>query len=281
MEKNESTWWPTEPENSFLGYLFSGEPKEEVIQGYLKNGVNLNSIRGGDRTLLMHAILKAVDTDNDFPAIKLIDLGADISIIWPDGSCALDEAITFHRPGIVKRLLDAGANPNFVHGHFSWSLLDKADLDLYYHGFETPEGQTIPNEYFRTRMEVIVDLLKKYGAKPFDELRTDTLMYWLNMFSNETTGLCTLFGYIEIEKLGVPVPIVNSFTRWKNTFWDSWQIDYGPRPPAFDRKSHNDLGETIAREIRKYLSDDIKFQYFYIDPDAERNGGRDIKHLDI
>jgi TPR repeat protein len=257
IEASTFKMWPTEPENSFLEYLFSKEPQEEVIQEYLRKGVNLNTVRGDSpddkETLLMTVIYDCDEDNHDFPAIKLIDLGADVSFITPDGSCALSQAVSGHRPEIVKRLLDAGANPNFMVDYsFDGSLLDKANVDWGYH----EQGGIFNGEEhvaWSDRLEIIVKTLTEYGAKPGEELRADKPVYWLRMNGFDPTGLTTLWGHIEIEKLGVPADVIGTFHYWKSTYWDSWQDAWGPKPPTFNREFHNKLGDTVAREIRKYL----------------------------
>jgi ankyrin repeat protein len=97
------------------------------ITNAIKQGANINAIDGGGETALTKVFLKFNyefwDEERDYaietliePTIsvaqKLLEHGADVNLYGSDGYNALQYAALSRNAGLIKFLLDNGANPN-------------------------------------------------------------------------------------------------------------------------------------------------------------------------
>jgi hypothetical protein len=125
----------------------------------------------------------------------------------------------------------------------------------------------------------IVEILKRFGAKNLDDLRTSEVSRWLKIFAaNSETGLITGGGYIEIDSIKeVPNELKTDFKKWLSSHWDSYpNKSFKDKPEDFDREDHNQWGRRLAKEIKSYLSQEIKVHLLTIDAEDERKFRRNV-----
>ena len=148
--------------------LCSENPRPEKIRELVKGGADIS----GD--FLKDAIFTMIprrDDDGtlcgkmpDFGIFKLlVELGADVNFEDEDSFNCLFEASLSWSPGLVKLLLDLGANPNSISPCMNQSILDYVRSDRFYEETHNSAG----GEKY---LGQIVCLLEDCGAKSYSEL---------------------------------------------------------------------------------------------------------------
>ncbi len=235
------------------------DPNEKTIRSLVEQGANINAIDSGGDSLLMD-VVSAVKYGLDIKFVQLlIDLGADVNHEDEGFNCLFEAWFTF-RPDLFELLLKAGANPNCVSSSSPESLLDWTESDLYY---EEREGR-----YDTDPMFEMVELLKKYGAKPMSEIYVHKPEKFLRVCSGYPDGLRTLHGYIRIED----IPHVSNNTI---TLWNQWLAEDPTKKKQYESwdsrinsadfqllKIHTEKGLQLSKELRKLVDKEIEVTYY-------------------
>ena len=275
-------WRENELDNQLMLELASDNPWEERIRELVHLGANVNSVERGE-SILMDALEMTNnygDAENkclDLRFIRLlVELGADVNFISEDGESPIMSACFTHRWEPVECMLQLGANPNHIFDGDT-SPLSWADTDQYYH------DKISPDEVASANLKRTVELLDQYGAKYRDDIFTERVAHWLQIFAVYPTGLMTIWGNIQIDSIqGVSDELAGEFKSWHDSNWDSWpDIDWDKMPKDFDRKRHNEWGRHLGKKIRSLLSENIKVEYFFVDADCEAKRIRSVTHETI
>jgi ankyrin repeat protein len=150
-------------DNKLIHEFLNKKIDKEKIHSLLAQGANIHSIDSLGNSLLMNIIACQDYNGVNLDAIQfLIDLGIDINYTDDEGTNCLYIACLSQSAELVEFLLKAGVNPN-CNFEPNESLLDWADFDQWFcatdYGKESGE-----------RMQIIVELLIKYGAKHSKDL---------------------------------------------------------------------------------------------------------------
>lgn len=279
---SEHRWRDADLDNELLKELASKPPSEERIRELVRQGADVNSVKGGD-SVLTDAVTMLLDgLDQEYVRL-LIELGADVRWQSDEGNCALYEACLSHDPKTVAFILEHGADPNVVLD-LSESMLDWAEFDLWFHEREMA-GEPSDSDHARWAggMARIVSLLKEYGARPLEALDAEALGTRLNVFGLRRTGLLTNGGHITIERIsGATDELCQRFRDWLAGYWDSWpNKDWSEMPEGFDREDHNARGRELARQIKRLVGDAVKVKYLCICSESERRHIRNVMHEDV
>lgn len=139
-------------------------PSEQHIHELITSGANINAVLNGENILMNTISYRGEDVN--LQSIQLmIDLGVDVNY-EDEGFNSLFDAMLKLNPDLVELLLNAGANPNCVAFEEKESLLDWA----YYKWYIIELGE---NDELTGKMERIVRLFEKYGAKYTEDIFAD------------------------------------------------------------------------------------------------------------
>jgi hypothetical protein len=274
-------WREKHLDNQLLIELASDNPSEVRIRKLVRLGADLNSIKSDD-SVLMDALSRTdnyfdTETGLDLRFIRLlVELGADVNYLSEEGDSPLMSACYTHRWEPVECILQLGANPNHIYDGDT-TPLSWADSDQYYHEKIEPDKEVAAN------LERIVELLQQYGAKYIDDLFTDKLDHWLQIFALTPTGFLTIRGNIEIVSIqGVSEELAREFRLWHESNWDSWpDKNWDEMPKDFDRKKHNEWGRQLAHRLRHLVPRDVAIEYLFVDADDEARRIRNVKREKI
>jgi hypothetical protein len=298
---SEHRWRDADLDNELLKELASKSPSEERIRELVRQGADVNSVRSC-HSVLMEAIdmtcdgtagdehyplslspFRACDALDERFVWLLVELGADPNWCSEDGMCALVSGYYTAKPALVERLLKLGADPN-VALEYMRSLLTWVETDQCY---EENQSRGDPPDSHNARLAKVaadmVAVLKRYGAKHFDELEAQTVARWLIVFAAYPSGLRTAKGNLSIEKVpGNTSELCQRFRDWLASHWDSWpDKDWSRMPKDFDREEHNARGREIARQIKLLVGDAVKVKYFCVCPKSEQRHMRNVIHEDV
>ena len=148
--------------------LCSENPRPEKIRELVKGGADIS----GD--FLKDAIFTMIPRRDDDGTLcgkmpdlgifkLLVELGADVNFEDEDSFNCLFEASLSWSPGLVKLLLDLGANPNSISPCMNQSILDYVRSDRFYEETHNSAGG-------ENYLGQIVCLLEDCGAKSYSEL---------------------------------------------------------------------------------------------------------------
>jgi hypothetical protein len=279
-------WRERDLDDALMQELSSREPSEVRVKELVRQGANINSVQDG-HSVLMEAIQFTQDVPRLGPDERpldvrfvhlLVELGADVNYSTDDGSCALWLACWSENPPIVEYLLAQGADPNVVLDHGPEAILDAVEFHKWYDEQEAGGDSTSPRASCARILEEVISLLRRFGAKPFGELRASRIRNWLLVFGSYDTGLLTANGGLDIDGVpGIADAVRADFKAWRGAFWDSWpKDDWSSRPAQFDRRRHNDWGRQLCRFIRSAVPPHVAVEYLTINADAEAKRIRNV-----
>lgn len=286
-----------ELDNSLFAEFAKSEPNENYVRELIAKGANINAIDCKSDSVLIDAISNIQD-GLDLKFIRLIlDLGADVNYADEGFNCLFNACLTCNLE-LVEMLLIAGANPNCISENPTESLLDWAEFDQWY---EEDSAEWLENNNYigvgadeninrAELMKGIIELLKKYGAKPLSKMYTDKIEKFVEVFATSDSGLSTASGNITIGDIpGVDVSFIEAFNEWKINNPDTlskYERDYVGKitnPPDLKLlKQHNEQGLSIAQKIKQQIGEEMTVNFSFISPEYfEKHGTRYVETVEI
>ncbi|MBP7496217.1 MAG: ankyrin repeat domain-containing protein [Bacteroidales bacterium] len=268
--------------------LMENQPDENKIRELVKLGADVNYIdNNDDNSMLMDAVCLYSNKKKSLKLAKLLlELGADINYEI-EGWNALWEACLSKNIELVKFLLKNNANPNPVSVDEFESLLDFAQNEEDYclcsagsKSFDNYGSMAKQKLLFlkdANIMKEIILLLKKYGAKTYDDIFADKPENFIIISADFTTGLRTKKGNLYPDKIpGTNYYFNYRFKKWLNEYPkpinDISRISKSP-DMDFITKFNNE-GLYLSKRIKKLIDKDIKVTSRFIDLKLEEKNIR-------
>ena len=270
-------------DNSLFNLLSQEEINKTAISELITKGVNVNAVDDDSDYSLLYTIISNTDDDNekDTEVIKmLLDKGADIHYVNTSGHNCLFAASVPWRANIFKMLLEKGVNPNWLSTEYPHeSQLDEMECFEYHCVRDTNEF----NEKEKRTYKIMIRILKRYGAKNYYELNTETLKKYLIIFAGyHPTGLVTWDGFIKIQNLpNITSEIVAAFNTWRES--DPYPYNNLTEGKEYIKniellREFNNQGMELARKIKETIVYKATIHYFSVETEDPVMRFRDLHH---